>query len=229
MIVAFLAGLVALAAMLIALEPFPGTNRPGLRSLTAVGFGIGIPSAVILVGLETDPKLLPVAVVLAVLGGATATDLLRNRMMNATLVLFATGFVLAFCLGLSLVNGENQTIVMSLLGVLFTAGAGVLLFGGGALYARLRGISAEALADEDLGPAFGWGDVIAYALIGALLGPMWGLIAFALGLFANAPVALLMFASNRLRGRATTELYMPYLPGITIGTMLVLLYIASSN
>lgn len=226
MMLALFASFVATAAMLMSLDPFLPAPRPGLGGVALTGLLVGVPGAILLVGLQGDPKLLAVAITLAVLGGACATDILRARSVNGYLLIAATVLVLVIS---SVVDLSRGDLPLSLLGLLVVGGAGAGLFAGGAFFARLRGLSEEALADEERGPAFGGGDVLVYALIGALLGPVWGLVAFLIGLFANAPMAIFIFLAARLRHRDTAELYLPYLPGIATGTMLVLLLIAVSH
>lgn len=219
-----LAGLVAVAAMAMLLDPYLEGARPRRLYFALTGLVVGIPAGIILAGLGDDYsplRLLPVALGMAILGGATATDVLRGRMANGYLIAGAVVAVLVL-------QAINDHLISGVLGLLAVGAAGAVVYGGGALYARVRGLTPEALTDEELGPVFGWGDVIAYLLVGAMLGgPTLGILAFVLSMFINGILAIGTWIFGRIRGRASSELYMPYLPGVAVGVMLALFFAAS--
>lgn len=228
--ITLLAGLVGLVTILMALDPYLPARRPRLFSLGLAGLLFGCLSALILLGLDlnqhTAPlSLLTLAIALAVLGGVTATDVLRDRMVNAYILLAGTVVVLILSIGARLGTSDWAH---GILGLLVTAGAGAVLFGGGLLFARLR----HAPIDDVTGSQtqdFGFGDVLVYALIGAALGPQLGLAAFVAGIFAGGLLALPIFVFDRLRGNDLMSRHVPMLPGIVSGTMVVLLFTAASH
>ena len=229
-LVALLAGAVAVAAMLIALDPLLPAPRPRLRTLALVGLVSGMVSAVVMLGLARPSdssyafdavKLTAAAITMAILAGTTATDIFRDRMLNAYLPLAGTVIVMI----LFAVHGE---VSLHAMGLIATAGAGLLLFGGGLLFARLRGAPTDEATGEQV-QDLGWGDVLTYALLGAFLGPVWGIMAFVVGIFANGLLAIPVFAYDRLRGRELMTHHLPMLPGITTGALLALLFFVAAR
>ena len=223
-LIAFLTGLVAVGAMVIVLDPNLPGRRPRPVSLALVGLIVGVVSGVILLGIEQfgPAKLWATAITLAVLGGVTASDVLRERMINAYLLLAGTAVVLVLSTIAGIATGNPANGV---LGVVFTGGAGLLLFGGGLLFAHLRGAPDDEVTGSRI-QDLGWGDVLVYTLLGALMGPVWGMVAFVIGIFAGAVLVLPVFVYDRLRGNEMMTRHVPMLPGITTGAVLVLLFIA---
>lgn len=106
----------------------------------------------------------------------------------------------------------------TLLGAAFTGGLAILLFAGGALWARLRG--ARDPQTGRLAEDFGSGDIPVWALAGALLGslsdPFDRIIAAILGahLLAGAVAGgIIVYKLVRRRG---DDIYLPFVPAIAL-------------
>jgi len=106
---------------------------------------------------------------------------------------------------------------------------GALLLGGifavlrlvGWLLLRNTRLVEAAPEDNAIDTVMGSGDTAVGFLIGAALGPLWGLVALSLGIFAFGAQAMVVFVVERFRRRPLGSASIPIVPGLALGFVIV--------
>ena len=107
---------------------------------------------------------------------------------------------------------------------------GALLLGGIFAVLRLVGwlllrntrlVEEAAPEDNAIDTVMGSGDTAVGFLIGAALGPLWGLVALSLGIFAFGAQAMVVFVVERFRRRPLGSASIPIVPGLALGFVIV--------
>jgi hypothetical protein len=151
---------------------------------------------------------------------ATITDIFCDRSILAAAVVYPTRIILiAYALAIPFIS--YGAFVVSLSGWLLCWGLGLILEIPARYLARRNKAPIDELTGEQV-EYFGGGDTWLLKLMGALLGPVGGLTAFALGAILNGIVSVPLLLRDRLSGRGWGLSYQPFVPGLAVAAIYVL-------
>ena len=165
------------------------------------------------------PHLIIAAIALFGLLTATITDIFCDRSILAAAVVYPTRLVLiGYALTVPFIG--PGAFAVSLFGWLFCWSLGKVLEFPARLLARRHQAPIDELTGEQ-SEYFGGGDTWLLKLMGALLGPVGGLTAFAIGAIINGLISVPLLLRDRLSGKGWGLSYQPFVPGLAIAAVCV--------